>query len=184
MATSDTKTQAPAKQDKPQSSQRTAEALSVAYANLVSEYQATQSEYQKQCAEAYSAMINSQQDAMAAALKPVEAAQQKLVQVAAAAQVNPEKAQDFQDSYQEFTNIVSKAQSSVDVKEAFQKAQDAFQQAQRKAYENAQKRCDKAYQEFVKALKKAWSEVDPGSIDPETMRLIEWSTKVAAQAKV
>ena len=65
---------------------------------------------------------------------PVEAAKQKLVEVGAAAQVNPEKAQEFHDSYQEFMNTVSKAQSSAEVQDAFQKAQDSFQEAQRKAY--------------------------------------------------
>jgi len=183
MATSDTKSQAPAKQDKTPVGQLTAEALASAYANMVSEHQASQSEYQKQCAEAYSVMVNQQQQAVAAAHKPVEAAKQKVVEAAAAAQVNPEKAQDFHNAYQEFMNAVSKAQSSAEVQDAFQKAQNAFQKAYQKSYDTARQRCDKAYQEYVKALKKAWTEIDPGTVDPATMRVIEWSTKVAAQAK-
>lgn len=160
-----------------------AAALTNAFVDMTKGHQEAALEYQKRCHNAYFQMVAQLQQAAAAAQKPFEEAQRKLMSAAEAAQQNKEKMQDYQNAYQEFASSYG-GQPDTQFQEAFRKAHETFQQTQREAVEAARRQSAESYQKFVRALKGVWGEIDPQNVDPDTLRLIEWATRVAAAARV
>jgi hypothetical protein len=150
---------------------------------MAKEQQEASMECQKSCHSAYFEMVGQIQQAAAAARKPVEEAQRRLVSAAQEAQQNKEKVQDYHNAYQEFASSYG-GKTGEQYEEALRKAVETFEQTKREAIEAAQRRAAESYQRFVRTLQAVWNEIDPHNIDPDTVGVIEWATKVAAAARV
>jgi hypothetical protein len=179
--------QAQSKQEQPAAAasfaSKHAATLANAYVDMAKEQQEAAMEYQKRCHSAYFELVGQIQQAAAAARKPVEEAHRKLVSAAQEAQQNKEKIQDYQNAYQAFASSYG-GQSGDQFEKALRKALETFEQTKREATEAAQHRTAEGYQKFVRTLKAVWNEIDPQNIDPDTVGVIEWATRVAAAAKV
>jgi hypothetical protein len=183
MATGKSGTEQPAATARPKgkSNQILPQTFTKAYVEWVHQQQQNALDYQQRCAEAHLELTNTLHEIAAAAQRPIVEAQQKFAE-AAASTPGREGAQDLQQLQQDFARVVEEASQDTSHQDAARKAYETYAKTTQKALEAAQQRNAQAFQKYFRVVKDGWANIDPENSDPEQLRVLEWSTKIAFQA--
>lgn len=160
----------------------TQQSFAQAYAEWIRQQQESALNYQQRCGEAYFKLINNLNEIAAAAHRPINDAQVKLMVASQTANLDEESWQNFQQQQEEFGKLMRAHGNDTSFQESIQKAYREYAEATQKALEEAHAHNLKAYQKYLKVVKDGWTQIDVEKLNAADLRAIEWSTKVAFQA--
>jgi Asp-tRNA(Asn)/Glu-tRNA(Gln) amidotransferase A subunit family amidase len=141
------------------------DAIVEAYRKWINDQQEAQQEYQNRTAEAYRNLIETVQSILKEASQPVRDAVWRLVATSSTANLSQQNMEKYQAAYQEYIKALQDYQGSQDLQKQYQEAIQRYSETINEAASDGQKRSEQAYRDYVRALKQAWTDIDPDTVD-------------------
>lgn len=149
-----------------------------AYHDYLSALKDTQTDAQKRCLQAQREYTSALQNSSVEIQKRLNEINQTYASQVQDAWGDPNAQKLVTEAYRNYTKTLREA--SEDAQKRWQDANEKLTAPAHDLNEDTKKKCERAYQNYVSAIKNAWAAADPTAIDPNTFAVISNSLAAAS----